>query len=154
MTAAAGDPLGSSSDEPEPAPTEAEALQARQQIWDEAKAALSRLEQLRIRPAGPPTWHELVPVLMDLDKIHFARTMDWVILHVQRRAVLRTEAALFSQAAKALQPIWRGSWREDQSYPKAALVQFGQALWISEYGTVKRPGTPGSGWRLAVKSPR
>ena len=56
--------------------------------------------------------------------------------------------------AKALAPMWRGTWEEGISYGSNVLVNDKSALWISEQPTSARPGMPDSGWRLAVKSPR
>jgi hypothetical protein len=54
----------------------------------------------------------------------------------------------------SLAPTWRGTWEPGISYAIHALVNDKNALWISERPTLSRPGTPDSGWKLAVKSPR
>lgn len=74
-------------------------------------------------------------------------------------ATLRAEmevrlAERTADALKKLSPTWRGAWRPNISYPESSLVVCGNALWLCEHASAERPGTPDSGWRLVIKSPR
>lgn len=89
-------------------------------------------------------------ILLDVMAVERAAQMDFVIEHVRKRAVLREE----TEPVRSLTPVWRGTWAAGARYDSNALVNHKSGLWVAERSTASEPGTPESGWRLAVKSPR
>ena len=51
-------------------------------------------------------------------------------------------------------PIDRGIFRTAHMYARGSFVTYGGGMWSAQRDTDRTPGTPDSGWRLAVKSPR
>lgn len=141
-------------------PTEEEVQEARREIMEAGAAARERLRKQeempeqelgallldRVRMPGT-----LLMTMVDLILAERAYTLSFVIEHVHKRAVLRDDVA--TDAVKQVAPTWRGTW-QPVSYAKGALVNDRSALWVSERPTAARPGSPDSGWKLCIKSPR
>ena len=47
---------------------------------------------------------------------------------------------------------YAGVWKADATYTEGRLATHAGGLWLAIRATTDRPGTPGSGWRLIVKS--
>lgn len=125
---------------------------ARKAIQEEAAEIEARFEaRLGDRRANEPA---TLRDLLELNHIAWARMVAFTTLHTRRRCVMRNEVLLSDAGVKALAPLWKGIWSRGSAHGQGSLVAHKHGLWVAEQATVQEPGTPDSGWRLAIKRPR
>ena len=47
---------------------------------------------------------------------------------------------------------WAGTWQDGKAFAEGSFITHRGSMWFAEKDTAARPGEPGSGWKLVVKS--